>query len=124
LFLTIAIGLGCGAGLTVLTVVAFLGFTLVIWFNNRFQKESENQNLYLTISGSVSEAINIKSIVEELKKHCSGLKLKRSDENSTVFEASFFVEFDDFEKLEEAKAAIKKINPSLSITFMDNARDF
>ena len=48
LFLTIAIGLGCGAGLTVLTVVAFIGFVIVIWFSNRYQKSVESQNLYLT----------------------------------------------------------------------------
>ncbi|MCW3082859.1 MAG: hypothetical protein JWP12_225 [Bacteroidetes bacterium] len=124
LFLTIAIGLGCGAGLTLLTIVAFFGFALVIWFNSRYQRETENQNLYLTISGSLSDAVSIQSITEELKKHAAGLKLKRTDENASVFEASFFIEFDNFEKLEAAKASIKKLHPSLSVTFMDNARDF
>ncbi len=124
LFLTIAIGLGCGAGLAVLTVIAFVGFVLVIWFTNRYQKSIEAQNLYLTISSSQPQAINLKDIVELLKKYCSGIKLKRTDETATSIEASFFVEFDDFEKLEEAKGAIKNIHPSVSISFMDNTRDF
>ena len=59
-----------------------------------------------------------------LKKHCTGIKLKRTDENAASIEASFFVEFDNFEKLEAAKGAIKNIHPSVSISFMDNTRDF
>lgn len=124
LFLTIAIGLGCGAGLTVLTVIAFIGFVLVIWFTNRYQKSVESQNLYLTISSNNPVSIDLKIIVEILKKYCSGIKLKRSDETDAAIEASFFVEFDDFEKLEQAKNDLKNIHSSISISFMDNTRDF
>jgi uncharacterized membrane protein YhiD involved in acid resistance len=124
LFLTIAIGLGCGAGLTILTIIAFTGFLTVIWFNSRFQKDVEGQNLYLTISSNTPSSVEIKGIVEELKKYCSSLKLKRSDENAGAVEVSFFVEFEDFEQLTLAKEALKNIHPSVAITFMDNSRDF
>jgi uncharacterized membrane protein YhiD involved in acid resistance len=123
LFLTIAIGLGCGAGLTILTIVAFACFSVVIWFNNRLKKETNTQNLYLTISTVQPEQMELKLVVEELKKYCSVIKLKRSDENSRSKEASFFVEFDDFESLEHAKTALKSIYPQISIIFMDNTRD-
>ncbi|MBA3705229.1 MAG: DUF4956 domain-containing protein [Bacteroidetes bacterium] len=124
LFLTIAIGLGCGAGLTVLTLIAFIGFITVIWFTNRYQKSIEAQNLYLTISSDQPQSIDIKTIVNILKKYCSGIKLKRVDETPSAVETSFFVEFDDFEKLEQAKTEIKSIHSSIAITFMDNTRDF
>jgi uncharacterized membrane protein YhiD involved in acid resistance len=124
LFLTIAIGLGCGAGLTVLTVIAFSGFIGVIWFVNRNQKSAEAQNLYLTISTDQPSAIDLKSIVDVLKKHCSSIKLKRTDETPAALEASFFVEFDDFDKLEQGKNELKQMHSSMSITFMDNSRDF
>lgn len=124
LFLTIAIGLGCGAGLTVLTLIAFVGFVLVIWFNNRFQKDTENQSLYLTINSNAPGSVDLSSIVTELKKYCSSIKLKRSDENAAAIEASFYVEFDDIEQLEKTKTALKSIHPSVSVTFMDNTRDF
>ncbi|MCW3102613.1 MAG: hypothetical protein JWO09_1053 [Bacteroidetes bacterium] len=123
LFLTIAIGLGCGAGLTVLTLIAFIGFVAVIWFVNRTQKSVESQSLYLTISGNQPGMIDLKSIVEILKKYCTAIKLKRSDETPAAVEASFFVEFDDFEKLEQAKADLKSIHSSITISFMDNTRD-
>ncbi len=123
LFLTIAIGLGCGANLTLLTVIAFIGFITVIWIINRYQKSNEAQNLYLTISSNQPSVIDLKNIVEVLKKYCAGIKLKRTDETPAAIEASFFVEFDNFEKLELAKADIKSIHPSIAITFMDNTRD-
>jgi uncharacterized membrane protein YhiD involved in acid resistance len=123
LFLTIAIGLGCGAGLTILTLIAFVGFTLVIWFNSRFKKDMETQNLYLTISSNSPATVDLTKIVEELKKYCSSIKLKRSDESMSAMEASFYVEFNDLEELEQAKAALKSIHSSVSITFMDNTRD-
>lgn len=124
LFLTIAIGLGCGAGLTILTIIAFAGFAVVIWIINRYQKSVESQNLYLTISSNDPVKVDLKQVVEILKKHCSGIKLKRSDEAATAMEASFFVEFEDFEKLEQAKNDLKTMHPAIAITFMDNTRDF
>ena len=123
LFLTIAIGLGCGANLTLLTVIAFIGFVSVIWFVNRYQNKAEGQNLYLTISSNQAQSINVQQIVDSLKKYCSAIKLKRTDETPGAFEASFFVEFDNFEKLEQAKAELKNIHSSVSISFMDNTRD-
>ncbi len=123
LFLTIAIGLGCGAGLTILTLIAFVGFVAVIWFNNRFKKDIETQNLYLTVASSAPASVDLTKIVEELKKHCSSIKLKRTDENSLAIEASFYVEFNDIVQLEKAKNALKSIHPSVAITFMDNTRD-
>jgi uncharacterized membrane protein YhiD involved in acid resistance len=123
LFLTISIGLGCGAGLSVLTIVAFVGFFLVIWFNNRFSKDIQTQNLYLTITSNATNTVNLTKIVDVLKQHASSVKLKRSDDNAHAMEASFYVEFDHFEQLETAKNALKAIDGSIAITFMDNTRD-
>ncbi len=123
LFLTIAIGLGCGAGLTILTLIAFVGFVAVIWFNNRLKKDMETQSLYLTITSNAPASVDLTKIVEELKKHSTSLKLKRSDENASAIEASFYVEFNDIEQLEQAKNGLKGIHPSVAITFMDNTRD-
>jgi uncharacterized membrane protein YhiD involved in acid resistance len=124
LFLTIAIGLGCGAGLTILTIVAFIGFISVIWFISRYQKSVEAQNLYLTISSDQPQTLDLQTIVGVLKKYCSAIKLKRTDESPAAMEASFFVEFENFENLEKAKADIRNIHSSISITFMDSTRDF
>jgi len=124
LFLTISIGLGCGAGLSILTIVAFVGFTLVIWFNNRLKKDLESQSIYLTITSNEASKVDLSKIIEALKKHCTSIKLKRTDENASSIEASFYIELDGIEQLELTKNELKNIHSSVSVTFMDNTRDF
>ena len=64
------------------------------------------------------------SIVEILKRHSSGVKLKRIDETPSVVEASFFVEFENFDQLQLAKTDLKNLHSSISVMFMDNTRDY
>jgi uncharacterized membrane protein YhiD involved in acid resistance len=124
LFLTIAIGLGCGAGMAILTIISFIGFVFFIWLNNRAPKPLESQNLYLTISTSNPLDFDLKQAVEVLKNHCKAVKLKRTDESPDALEASFMVEFEDYYQLEQAKAGLKKLDKAIAISFMDNSRDF
>lgn len=126
LFLNIAIGLGCGAGLTILTIIAFAGVSLLIWFHGRSKvtSEEEGQNLYLTISSTSPGSVDTTMIVDAIKEHCSAIKLKRTDETPNVIEVSFYVEIDGLEQLEKAKAKVKALHPSVAVTFMDTSRDF
>ena len=124
LFITIAIGLGVGAGFAVLTVIGFMVICLLIWLSHRYHKPADNQNLYLTISSGPGEKVSIKQVMEVLKEHCEAVKLKRSDETDNTTEASFMVEYESIEALEETKTALRKLNSSISVTFMDNTRDF
>ncbi|MBA9076988.1 DUF4956 domain-containing protein [Rufibacter quisquiliarum] len=124
IFLTIAIGLGCGAGLSILTVIAFIGFTIVIWFKNRAQKPLDYQNLYLTISNNDDQVPDLNQVVQILRSSLSGVKLKRTDETSTSLEASFVVEVDDYDQLEKMRNTLKGTYPNLNVTFMDTSRDF
>jgi hypothetical protein len=122
LFLTIAIGLGCGAGMALLTVIAFIGFIFFIWLNNRYHTSAATQNLYLSLSGP--STIDFTVLIEILKKYCSAIKLKRTDEAGGFTETSFYVEIDSFEQLQKVKRDLKSIHPEISISFMDNSRDF
>lgn len=124
LFLTIAIGLGCGAGLTVLTIVAFIGFTVVIWTRRRSVKPLENQNLYLTVKTSSDQGVPLDKIAEALRNNLPSVKLKRSDEDAHGLEASFVVEVTDYRQFEKMRQELKSLNPALVLTFMDTSRDF
>ncbi len=124
LFLTIAIGLGCGAGLTILTIIAFIGFIAVIWFKNRSKRPMENQNLYVTIKMAQEQGITLTQIVEIMKNHLLSVKLKRTDETEKSLEASFVVEVQDYAQFEKMRLALRELNPGLRMTFMDTSRDF
>lgn len=125
LFLNIAIGLGCGAGLSLLTIIAFVIFSFFIWFTNRSKKEIEEQSLYLNISCKKERvsSFDINSIVSILAEHASFVKLKRSDESNEAFEVSFIIGLDDVQQLQKTKDEILILYPGAVVTFIDSSRE-
>jgi len=121
IFLVIAIGLGFGANQGVITIIAFINITvIIILVKKRSQEVYENQNLHLTISGQTSLNIGVDKIVETLKKNCSAANLRRLDETNEIFEASFIVEFQDFEQLNKTKVSLQQLDDKLRFSFLDN----
>jgi len=119
LFLVISMGLGLGAGQLVTTIIAFVIISLLIWARHFFHKKEENQNLCLTISG---ENIKLKDITSILDKYCSAVSLKRFDElKNNILEASFFVDFDSFSKLEKTKEELKALSKNVNITYLSKS---
>jgi len=120
LFLAISIGLGFGAGQTLITFIAFAVIVLVIFIAAFSYKREKNQNLYLTISAENLVNVSLEKIVEILKRYCSGVILKRFDETKEILEASFLVEFANFEQLNKSKVELLGLDNSLKINFLDN----
>lgn len=120
LFLAIAIGLGLGADQRVITLIAFAIIALIIWLRSFSRKSEENQNLYLTISSHNPRKVELKEIVDTLKKYCPEISLKRFDENKEMLEASFLVEFDDFQQFEQCKSSLQSCNDTIKITFLES----
>jgi hypothetical protein len=120
LFLAIAIGLGFGADQRIITVVAFAIIMSIIWLRRSSYKSEENQSLFLTISSHNPHKVELDQIVETLKKHCSGISIKRFDETKELIEASFVVQVDNFKQLNQSKADLRKLNDTMTITFLQN----
>lgn len=119
LFLNIAIGLGLGADQRVVTIVAFLVIVALISLVRFGRRGVTSHNLYLTIDSHLPEKISLERIVEIMRRHFSGIDLKRFDETSEALEASFRVEFEDFGRLEEVKRELLAAHRNLKITFLD-----
>ncbi len=64
LFFVIAIGLGLGAGQLTITLISFVIISLLIYGRHKLIQKGEDQNLYLTISGS---RIKLPEIISILK---------------------------------------------------------
>ncbi|MDZ7342973.1 MAG: DUF4956 domain-containing protein [candidate division KSB1 bacterium] len=120
LFLAIAIGLGFGADQRIVTVVAFAIIVGIIWLQRSSRKAEEGQSLFLTISSHNPHKVELDQIVETLKKHCSGVSIKRFDETKELIEASFVVQVDNFTQLNQSKADLRKMNETMTITFLQN----
>lgn len=121
LFLAIGIGLGFGANQGVITVVAFAIITVITILVGKFShKTYENQNLNLTVISYNPPKIGVDKIVDTLSGYCSAVNLRRLDETKEIVEASFLVEFRDFEQLNKAKIALQQLDDSLKFSFLDS----
>lgn len=120
LFLTIAIGLGFGANQRVITLAAFLIITIIIWLKNVPNKNNLEQSLNLILSSTNPRENDLDKFVETLKKHCPTVKLIRIEDGSNIMEASFLIEVSDYQNIKNCSDELKKINDSLSITYLDN----
>jgi len=120
LFLCIAIGLGFGADQRLITLAAFAVICGIIALKNYSARNEDGRNLHLTVTSGNPHKAELPDIVATLKRHCSVVELKRFDESKDIVEASFLVEFDDFEHLNAVKSDLQNLNDSIKITFLDN----
>jgi len=120
LFLCIAIGLGFGADQRSITIIAFLIITGFIMLTKYAKKSDDSSNLHLTISSSHAPKDYLDNIIKKLNQNCTSVNMKRVDETKEIMEASFLVEFSDYDQFKKTKAELQALNDSTKITFMDN----
>jgi len=121
LFITISIGLGLGANQQLITTVAFFVIVFIILLSKKFvYKKRENQNLNLIVSSHGPDKIDLKQIVKILDNHLSSVNMKRFDETNEMLEASFLVDFSDYEQIEKVRSELNKLSKSIKITFLES----
>ena len=121
LFLSIAIGLGLGADQVIITSIAFMIISGIIIMRNYGGIKDEDQNLYLSVSSTNPGKVSLKNIVELLVKQCERITLKRVDESKETLDASFIVEFANFEQLDSTRSKLQDMgNGCLTIQILDN----
>lgn len=120
LFLTIAVGLGLGADQVAITVIAFCVIVGVIWLKKSKKEMADFHNLFLTVSSREVSAFDFNLITNTLKKHCNGLSLRRLDESADSIEATYVIDIDTFDQFQRCREDIRKHNPAINITFLDN----
>ncbi|OGO17502.1 MAG: hypothetical protein A2Z14_17280 [Chloroflexi bacterium RBG_16_48_8] len=120
LFFAIGIGIGLGDNQRLITLLALVVGILIIGVVRLFHTREADVNLHLTVASGNPENVELKAILQTLDPHCAKLKLLRYDESGSAMEASFLVEFKALEKMQEARAALRALSPSLEMTFLDN----
>ena len=121
IFLIISIGLGLGADQRLITTFAvFIIITMIMAKKKFVYRRKENQNLHLTVSSHNPDKIDLNQIVTVLNNYCSAVNMKRFDETNEMLEASFLVEFSDFEQIEKVRSDLSKLSKSVKTTFLDS----
>jgi len=121
LFFTIAIGLGLGANLRLITTIAFVIMMGIIWgryFISDF-KRAKIFNLYFTVSGT-PDTLQLSKISEIVTKYFSKFELKRFDEQNDFIEVAYMIETKKVNNLEDCKNELKELNENLKVSFIDN----
>jgi hypothetical protein len=119
IFFNIAIGLGFGADQRIVTTIGFLFVIGLIAMKYYMKSPESSKNLNFTVLANNSLNISLDTIIQSILPHCKGLELKRLDENKNFMEASFLVEFTNFNDLNAARSALHKIDDSIQINFLD-----
>jgi len=120
LFFAIAIGLGMGSQQAVITVVAFFVIVAIIALRYVTRSGDAKPNLYLTISGKKTDEDCLPEITKILTKEAREFRLRRIDETSDLYEASFQIQFRDLEHIQSCRTALARIHPSIKISLMDD----
>ena len=118
LFLVISMGLGLGANLRLVTIVAFAVIMAIIWLRYFTGKKQATENLFLTISAQGQ--ISLSDVQNILNKYFKKFQIKRFDEDNDTFEAAFLLETTTISNLETCKKDLKSLSDNIRISFIDN----
>lgn len=119
LFLNISVGLGLGAKQWLITCVALVIICGIIIIRNKFKKDEDKQNLFLSVSGKTSNKVKLESITKIISNNANGVHLKRYDSGDDNIEATFLVDLNSFESLDKILKDLKKLSNSLNISYID-----
>lgn len=123
-FISIAIGLGMGAGERLITLVGIVMIFFVIFLKKRKNKEDHLQNLILTIhpSGNKDGEVQLAEITKVLQANCASVELRRLDESPTYTEVAFSIEIKNFDSLLQTRKELQGVQPNLNFNFLENNR--
>lgn len=121
LFLTMAIGLGFGAGQRMVTLLAFFGIVAFLVIRGILQRAATPEyNMLLNVrSDKVSDA-DLNKVTTLLKEFAEFVSLKRWDRSSTQTEILLYVKFNSVEQLNAAADALKSLDSNLSMSFIED----
>ncbi|MEJ2211741.1 MAG: DUF4956 domain-containing protein [Anaerolineae bacterium] len=120
LFFAISLGIGLGDNQRLVTLLSLVVVIALVGLAHLLRARQADVNLHLTVSARRPEAADLPAVMAVLEKHTAKLRLLRYDETAEVVEMSFVVEFRRAADLNQARAALLALAPSLEISFLDN----
>ncbi|MBN2044869.1 MAG: DUF4956 domain-containing protein [Anaerolineales bacterium] len=120
LFFAISLGIGLGDNQRLITLLTLVVAIAIIGLLKVFRNSKADVNLHLTISSQSPEKVDINRVNPILEKHCSKIKLLRFDETADVLESTYLIEFKRLSDLNQARADLHSLSPSMQISFLDN----
>lgn len=119
LFLAISIGLGLGADQTLITCAACAIILLIVGVQHFFRRTPAQPNLYLTVSSPGPDKVTAGQILEAFKDSGATASLKRLDETPDRLEASFLVDFEGVNQMEDFNRSLRELNGQVTVSYLE-----
>ena len=119
LFMTIGIGLACGANQPLLALIAIVIILGVIWLSKRLtgeQHQRHNGRLFINITTDIEDLDQITAL---LVKHLPYVELKRMDTLKKGLDLSFVARADAPEQLNQLQLSIRKLSDNTSLSLLE-----
>ncbi len=121
LFLTMAIGLGFGAGQRLLTLLAFVGIALVVVGRGVWQRSTTPEyNMLLNVGSSQVAAADVAHVTAALQPFAEFVSLKRLDRSADQLEMLLYVKFNSLQELHAAADALRALDSTLRLSFIED----
>ena len=125
LFIAIAMGLGLGADQTLPTVLASLVILVTMaLFKWTRRDDSQGKNLYLSIDirDKALPELVLNKLNELISKHVIVSDLRRIDSRDSGFEATYFIDIKNPDKLSNLVDELHATFSGIGVTFLDQNR--
>ncbi|MFK7970549.1 MAG: DUF4956 domain-containing protein [Bacteroidia bacterium] len=119
LFLVIAIGLGCGAGQPILSLIVYVVILATVLINNKYGGKmsfKKHDGMYLNIRTDLTD---VEAVTALFSQHLSYVELKRMDQQADGLNLSYLVKADSLSAVEAVRKAVMGISPKSSISLID-----
>lgn len=120
LFLAISVGLGLGADQTLITCAACAIILLIVGVHHYFRRTPVQPNLYLTVSSPGPDKVTSGKILEAFKEAGATASLKRLDETPDRLEASFLVDFEGVNQMEDFNRSLRESNDQVTVSYLED----
>lgn len=117
LFLCVAIGLGFGAGLRVITLFAATLILVIILLHGSFFKKEVNYTYNFSV---LANSLSMDEIVNIVRPFTNSLKVRRADNDKDRTTLMLAVEFKSLAKLEDAVGELKSKDGDIQTSFVSN----
>jgi uncharacterized membrane protein YhiD involved in acid resistance len=117
LFLCVAIGLGFGAGLRVITLFAAVLILMIILIHGLFSAKGVSHTYNFSV---LANKLSIDEIVHVVKPFTNSLKIRRADSDKDKTSLMLAVEFKSLVKLENAIDELKSRDENIQTSFISS----
>ncbi|MDB9786526.1 DUF4956 domain-containing protein [Bacteriovoracaceae bacterium] len=119
LFVAIAVGLGIGAGQIWATSISFFVIIFILFIMGFLKSAQEPKGLFLDVQSEKYDKISLSTYFNLLKEKKISFEIRRVDETPTQFSATFYLELNGLDHLDEILNALNERNPKAQYSFLN-----